>query len=153
MPSSSATAGDARPHAPVFPCSCHRLRKLTRLMTQRYDHALAPAGINVNQYAILRRAGQQPRPVGELAAALGMDRSTLSRDLKHLTAAGWARLAPSKTDARQRLVELTPSGRRVLGVAEPLWRDAQLRIERQLGLDGVAHLHAALDHATRTLTA
>ena len=35
------------------PCTCFRMRKLTRLMSQRYDRRLAAAGINVNQYSIL----------------------------------------------------------------------------------------------------
>lgn len=141
------------PDVPVFGCSCHRLRKLTRLMSQRYDQALAPAGINVNQYAILRRSEGQPRSIGELSEALGMDRSTLSRDLKHLVAAGWTRLAPSRTDARQRLVELTPAGKRAIAAAEPLWRATQLQIESRLGVDEVGRLHAVLDRATRQLTA
>lgn len=138
---------------PAFGCSCHRLRKLTRLMTQRYDLALSPAGINVNQYAILRRAEREPRAIGALAETLGMDRSTLSRDLKHLVAAGWIRLIASKADARQRLVALTPRGRRVIAQAEPLWRVTQSGIEQQMGVDAIGRLHEALELATGHLTA
>ena len=38
-------------------------------MSQRYDQALAPAGINLNQYSILRRTDGQGRPLGEIAHA------------------------------------------------------------------------------------
>jgi len=141
------------PGVPAFGCSCHRLRKLTRLMTQRYDRALAPAGVNVNQYAILRRAQHQPRTVGALAMTLGMERSTLSRDLKHLVAAGWVRLQRDPDDARQRRVEVLPAGDAVLRVAEPLWRAAQVQVEALMGIDDVGRLHAVLDRVTRTLAA
>jgi len=141
------------PGVPAFGCSCHRLRKIARLMTQRYDRALAPAGINVNQYAILRHARTQPQTVGALARSLGMERSTLSRDLKHLVAAGWVRLQRDPDDARQRRVEVLPAGDAVLRVAEPLWRAAQVQVEALMGIDDVGRLHAVLDRVTRTLAA
>lgn len=138
---------------PAFGCSCHRLRKLSRMMTQRYDQALAPAGVNVNQYAILRRAQIQPRTVGELALTLGMERSTLSRDLKHLVAVGWVRLQRDPDDARQRRIEVLPAGDAVVRAAEPLWRTTQLQIEALMGVDEVGRLHAVLDRVTRKLAA
>ena len=139
--------------APAFGCSCHRLRKLSRMMTQRYDQALAPAGLNVNQYAILRRAQIQPRTVGELATTLGMERSTLSRDLKHLVAAGWVRLLRDPDDARQRRIEVLPAGAAVITQAEPLWRATQVQVEALMGVDEVGRLHAVLDRVTRKLAA
>ncbi|MGO3127886.1 MAG: MarR family winged helix-turn-helix transcriptional regulator [Luteimonas sp.] len=139
--------------SPAFGCSCHRLRKLSRMMTQRYDQALAPAGLNVNQYAILRRAQIQPRTVGALATTLGMERSTLSRDLKHLVAAGWVRLQPDPDDARQRRIEVLPAGAAVIEQAEPLWRATQVQVEALMGVDEVGRLHAVLDRVTRKLAA
>ena len=56
---------------PVSHCTCFRLRKLSRLVTQRYDRALAPLGLNLNQYSILRRASREPRPIGDHARELG----------------------------------------------------------------------------------
>ncbi|WP_101925072.1 MULTISPECIES: MarR family winged helix-turn-helix transcriptional regulator [Luteimonas] len=145
---------DARPASRVIPvsaCSCQRLRKLSRLMSQRYDQALAPAGLNVNQYAILRYAQRQARTVGELAATLGMQRSTLSRDLKHLVTAGWLQLQRDPDDARQRRVALLPAGSAILTDAEPRWRDAQRQVEALLGVDEVGQLHATLDRVTAKL--
>lgn len=141
--------------APVLPpaasvCTCFRMRKLSRLMSQRYDQALAPAGLNLNQYSILRRVGGQGRPMGDIARELGMDRSTLSRDLKPLVEAGWIESVPGE-DARQRRLRLTASGRRTIERAQPLWRMAQDEIDRGLGADGVAALHAQLDRAIAQL--
>lgn len=126
------------------------MRKLSRLMSQRYDQALAPAGVNLNQYSILRRTGGQGRPLGEIAHELGMDRSTLSRDLKALVEAGWIESATG-ADARQRRLRITAAGRKVVERAQPLWRVAQDEIDRGLGLEGVALLHTQLDRAIAQL--
>src|SRR5687768_13547638 len=98
---------------PPNACTCFRMRKLARLLSLHYDRALAPVGINVNQYSILRRGSRATQPMGELARELGMDRTTLSRDLKPLLEAGWIDLV-SGEDARQRCVSVTASGKRLI---------------------------------------
>ncbi|RDY69738.1 MarR family winged helix-turn-helix transcriptional regulator [Lysobacter soli] len=132
---------------PASLCTCFRLRKLSRLVTQRYDRELAASGLNLNQYSILRRAARTPQTVGALAREIGMDRTTLSRDLKPLAAAGWIELASSEDDARAKLVRVKPAGRRVLARAQPLWRKAQDEIDARLGAAGVNALHTHLDRA------
>jgi DNA-binding MarR family transcriptional regulator len=132
------------------PCTCFRMRKLTRLMSQRYDRRLAAAGINLNQYSILRRIGHRTRTVGELARELGMDRTTLSRDLKPLVARGWLEQVAGG-DARQRPLRVAAAGTRALKKAMPLWRDAQDEIEAMLGSQRTVRLHAQLDEAIRRL--
>lgn len=120
-------------------------------MTQRYDRELAAVGINLNQYSILRRASRAPQTVGALAREIGMDRTTLSRDLKPLVAAGWMELRISEDDARQRLVHVTANGKRLLARAQPLWRKAQDHIDTSLGRTRVDALHAQLDRAMAQL--
>ena len=137
----------ATPQIPPSLCTCFRLRKLTRLVTQRYDRELAPAGINLNQYSILKRASRVPQPLGALAREIGMDRTTLSRDLKPLTAAGWIELIAGDEDARQRLIHVTAAGKRVLAKAQPLWRKAQDDVDTKLGSARIEALHAHLDRA------
>lgn len=132
------------------PCTCFRLRKLARLMSQRYDRELAPAGLNINQYSILRRAAPRPRAIGDLSRELGMDRTTLTRDLKPLASAGWVELVTGD-DARQRLIKVTPAGQRVIAKAQPLWRKAQDTIDAGLGKARVETLHAQLDRAMQQL--
>jgi DNA-binding MarR family transcriptional regulator len=127
-------------------CTCFRVRKLTRLMSQRYDRKLAGAGFTLNQYSILRRLGDASRTVGDLARELGMDRSTLSRDLKPLLACEWLEQV-STSDARQRPVRVSNVGKRALAKAMPAWREAQDEIEELLGATGIQALHKLLDHA------
>jgi DNA-binding MarR family transcriptional regulator len=131
-------------------CTCFRLRKLARLVSQRYDRELAQVGININQYSILRRASVQPRALGELARELGMDRTTLSRDVKPLIAAGWVELA-SGEDARQRMVKVTANGKRLVARAQPIWRQAQDAIESSMGQANIQALHDRLDQAAHSL--
>lgn len=150
MKGRDATGSDANADAAPSACTCFRMRRLTRRISQRYDQALAPAGLTVNQYSILRHAGGEPRTVGALAEALGMDRSTLSRELTPLASAGWVERVAGD-DARERLVCVTTAGRRTLREAEPLWREAQDAVEAALGASGVTTLHRALDRATDLL--
>lgn len=143
-------SADGLPAPIVSGCTCFRLRKLGRLLTQRYDAALAPAGLNVNQFSILRRADHAPRTIGVLARELGMERTTLTRDLRHLVDAGWIRLAVGD-DARQKRVVVTTAGKQVITRATPLWRAAQDDVDALLGDDAVIQLHARLDRAMRRL--
>ncbi len=140
-----------RTAATSSPCTCFRLRKLARLISQHYDRRMAAAGLNVNQYSILRRLGDHPRTIGELARELGMDRTTLSRDLKPLAASGWVESVEG-VDARQRPVRTTAAGRRAIARAMPLWRQAQDELETLIGgAQSTARLHAQLDSALARL--
>lgn len=142
----------AKSSPPATPCTCFRLRKLSRLMSQRYDRRLAEAGLNINQYSLLRRAGLEPRGIGALAKEMGMDRTTLTRDLKPLIAAGWIAVAAGE-DARRRVVSVTAAGRRAVEKAKPLWREAQDEIESAIGDAATQRLHAQLDIALSRLQA
>ena len=61
-------------------CTCMRLRKASRRMSQFYDAALAPAGLRSTQFSMLaeiERRAQKPPTIGELADVLVMDQSTI----------------------------------------------------------------------------
>src|SRR5512141_1390313 len=92
-------------------CTCFALRKVTRTVTRLYDQHLAAAGLKTTQFSLLRWIGHAP-----LAARTNMERTTLTRNLKPLIDAGWVVLKPG-ADARQRIVTITPAGRRVADAA------------------------------------
>lgn len=153
MPTAKPPA-TAKARAFASPCTCFRLRKLSRLLSQRYDAALAPAGLNVNQYSILRRADRTPHAIGSLAVELGMDRTTLSRDLRPLVDGDWVRLVAVDGDARRRRIVVTAAGRRAIARAYPLWRKAQAEVGDLIGGDdALAALHAGIDGATARVEA
>ncbi|WP_372012357.1 MarR family winged helix-turn-helix transcriptional regulator [Pseudoxanthomonas sp. 10H] len=139
------------PAADASPCTCFRLRRAARQVTQLYDQALAPSGLGVNQYSILRHA-RTPRTLGELAARLGMDRTTLTRNVQPLLRAGWLDEARG-ADPRQRVLSVTAAGRACLETARPLWRRAQQRVDALLGAAIRDRLHADLDALDAALSA
>jgi DNA-binding MarR family transcriptional regulator len=132
-------------------CTCSRLRRAGRQVTQLYDQALEPAGLTIGQFgllAYLATAGAGERggiPIGTLAHARGMDPTTLTRNLKPLVAAGWVADARASGDRRVRAVEITPSGRKKFLAAAPLWQSAETQMERVLGPETLSALNALLE--------
>jgi DNA-binding MarR family transcriptional regulator len=115
------------------PCVCTQLRRTARLISLVYDEALAPTGITVTQYALLARIGRTDGlSRTALAAQLGMERTTLTRNLGPLERAGFIVNKPAE-DRREKLLELTASGRKKAAETKPLWGAAQHRMLRHLG--------------------
>jgi DNA-binding MarR family transcriptional regulator len=132
-------------------CTCFRVRRLARRVTQLYDHALAPSGLRVTQFSLLSQlVGHDGVAIGALADALDMDRTTLTRNLKPLVDAGLVALAPSTHDRRVRAVWLTTAGRRRHAEAGRLWRIAQRDVNRMLGDVEVVALHRLFDSLIET---
>ena len=121
-------------------CSCSALRQAARHVTRLYDAALEPVGLGLNQYAILARLGRLgPRPLGELAGNLVMDRSTLGHLLRPLEARGLVAIRTDARDGRRRLIGLTAAGEALRTQAAPLWHAAETRFAAAFG---VAEAHA-----------
>jgi DNA-binding MarR family transcriptional regulator len=147
-----ADASAARKLAPVLPleraaCHCATLRRAARAVTQLYDEALAPAGLRLTQYSLMAtvdRAGTIA--LTPLAGRLGMDRTTLTRNLAPLQARKLVALENER--GRTKLARLTPRGRSLLLEAYPRWLDAQKRLAKKLGPEKTGSL-AALGVALR----
>lgn len=125
-------------------CYCAALRTATRKTTAIYDAALAPTGVNLAQFSLLRKI-QRAAPVSlsELGRLAELDRSTIGRNVKVLQRMGLARVTPGE-DHREATVTLDAGGLVVLREGAPLWDEAQRRIEERLGEDGPAKLSALL---------
>lgn len=121
-------------------CLAFNLRRADRLLTQIYDEALRPAGIRGTQYSLLvGLRAMEPATMSALSAQLGLDRTTLTRNLKILEDEQLATSEPGE-DLRERRIVLTPKGHRALHTAYPRWKAAQARIEKQLRPGGFAAL-------------
>ena len=121
-------------------CYCSAVRAAARKTTALYDAALAPAGINVAQFSLLRRIERLgPVSLTELGREAELDRSTVGRNVKVLERLRLVRLAPAE-DQREAAVRLTLAGAEAIRRAAPLWEDAQRRIEAALGADGAEQL-------------
>lgn len=139
-------------------CTCHRVRSLARRLTALYDAALAEHGLTVTQYAALVTVARSSVPVAvaELARRLQMDRTTTSRLVGPLEAAGLLARATAlsgRGDARSRPLHVTAKGRRRLGAAIPAWRTAQSEVDAILGERLRADLERATDAACGALAA
>jgi len=114
-------------------------------VTQLYDLALAETGLRAAQFSILaklRRGG--PMTMSQLAAALVVDRTTLTRNLAPLEREGLVSVAPGEVDRRSKALDLTRLGRRRLAGADAAWDTAQARFEAALGGGRSAELRALL---------
>ena len=68
-------------------CHCIQLRRAASRVTERYDMALAPAGLTVGQYSLLAHLERlEPVSVSRLAEELELERTTLVRTLKPVLA-------------------------------------------------------------------
>ena len=114
-------------------CACANLRRTTRMVTQAYDAALRPAGLRATQFAMLSVLAKRGRiRQSEFADILGMDGSTLTRNLQPLLKNEWIQI-DREEDQRVRLISITKPGRQVLDQAVPLWRQIQSRFVMGLG--------------------
>lgn len=141
---------DPKPTQPQG-CTNLQLRQLMRRVAQLYDTELAQTGLKTTQYSLLSTAlTLGPARPADLAAALKMDASTLTRNLKPLIAAGWLRMGPGK-DGRSRAVILTPEGEAKRAEAKRHWKTAQLELNERLGNERVVALHALIHDAMALL--
>ena len=114
-------------------CVCFNLRRVTRLVTQFYDSEMRRHGIRPTQGTIL--ASLQARDnwnMAELSDWLGMDRTTLVRNLQPLQRDGLVQISGG---GRGRLVELaiTAKGRKQIEKLTPAWKSAQCALVKTLG--------------------
>jgi DNA-binding MarR family transcriptional regulator len=132
----------AKPFA--SPCTCSRLRRATRAVTQLYDDALEPVGLRVTQLSLLRTLQRQGTlRIGDLAARTLLDRTALSRNLDPLAEKKLVAIAAGR-DARTREVTLTRQGIAAIAAAAPLWDRVQREVARHVGRERLDDLYAVL---------
>ncbi|HEX5683757.1 MAG TPA: MarR family transcriptional regulator [Ideonella sp.] len=154
QPSANPAATAATPAAPrPKDCTHDKLRRLMRRLSTHYDARLRRAGLKTTQFSLLARVGYLgPVRPADLAEAMGLDASTLTRNLKPLAQAGWLTV-DAGVDGRSRLVSLTEAGRAKLLQARVLWREAQAALTAQLGAERLTALHALIDESLVLLPA
>jgi DNA-binding MarR family transcriptional regulator len=133
-------------------CTNLKLRQLMRRVAQHYDDEMGKTGLKGTQYSLLSFVVKMgPVRAVDLARAMKLSTSTLSRNVQPLVGAGLLAVGPG-TDARSSLIEATPEGRAKRVEAQSSWRVAQDGINTLLGLETVVALHALLDQAMASLS-
>jgi DNA-binding MarR family transcriptional regulator len=114
-------------------CTCFNLRRVTRVITQCFDAELRKYGIRVTQTPILSalqaRSGWS---MAELSDWLGMERTTLVRNLRPLQREGLIKISGGGRGGHVELA-ITAKGRAALSEMLPGWRSAQQRVVATLG--------------------
>jgi DNA-binding MarR family transcriptional regulator len=132
-------------------CTNLQLRQLTRRVSQRYDVEMARVGLKTTQYSLLSHVVKLgPIRPADLAKAMEMEPSTLTRNLKPLISAGWVELAAGD-DGRSRSVHATPAGCEKRSQAQRHWKQAQVHLNEALGLPRVLALHALIQESLALL--
>ena len=121
-------------------CFCLASRQAARKITRLYDSYMQGSGVRATQFTILSQLMLRGEmPIGKLAGLLGMERTTLSRNLTLLEGKGWISISAGD-DPRARMIEITTQGRSLVRRGFPYWSKAQAHIGKLLGADGQAAL-------------
>jgi DNA-binding MarR family transcriptional regulator len=118
-----------------LPCACTTIKKLSRILARSYDDALAGAGINITQFAVMRCIARRTgEPLSRVAEEMEMDRTSLYRAISPMIRDGWLEMAAG-TDARSRSAKVTRRGSQLLARAAVPWNNIQERLVGHFGKD------------------
>lgn len=132
-------------------CTNFRLRQLMRRVAHHYDLEMAKAGLKTTQFSLLSHVLKLgPLRPGDLAKAMKVSASTLTRNLKPLIDAGWLELS-SGSDARSRSVSISAAGQVKREEARHRWKAAQDKLNQLLGLERVLALHGLIGESLELL--
>jgi len=121
-------------------CFCLASRQAARKITRLYDGYMQKSGIRVTQFTILSQLMLRGEmPIGKLANILGMERTTLTRNLTPLEQRKWISIKTGD-DPRSRMIGITAQGRGIVRRGFPYWSQAQAHVGKMLGADGQAAL-------------
>lgn len=144
---SSSLRSDARQVIAV--CPGVNARMAARRINRFFDARLRATGLSFAQFSLMAQiAAARDDTIGGLAAALGLDQSTLSRNLRVLERDGLVEIVTAVQDMRRRAVWLTEQGARRLEGAMSTWRSARAALSEWIDPAGVL----ALARATRALS-
>ena len=114
-------------------CVCFNLRSVTRVVTQFFDAEIRRHGIRPTQRTILMAlSAKESWTMAALSDWLGMDRTTLVRNLRPLQRDGMAQTVGGGRGGRVEL-SITAKGRKKIKESLPAWRSAQSAAVKTLG--------------------
>jgi DNA-binding MarR family transcriptional regulator len=106
-------------------CVCTAARRASRELTRAFENAMRGSGVRGTQFTLLATLVQTgPIPTTRLADFQGLERTTLTRNLRPLIRDGLVRIDEGD-DRRVRKVAITPAGEEAARRAYPFWKKAQ----------------------------
>ena len=113
-------------------CTCSALRRATRAVTAHYESHFRGSGLRGTQFTILSVLAQAgPLPMTRLAELLGVERTTLTRNLTVLARRGLVAWT-GEQDGRVRKALLTKAGDAMLHKCLPHWMAAEASVGKVL---------------------
>jgi DNA-binding MarR family transcriptional regulator len=114
-------------------CTSLNLKKAARAVSHIVDETVRHTGLRYGQFGMLVAvANRGTVTVSELADALIMDITTLSRNVRLLERDGFVTISSGR-DRRVREIELTLLGAQKINEVLPHWEQAQEKIKLSLG--------------------
>ncbi len=122
------------PPALESPCVALNLRKSSAIISRFYSHGMRKAPVNgplFSLMAMIRKRGSAS--ITALARDVGLERTTLTRNLGQLEKRGFIEISPGTANKKE--IRLLPAGERALDTALMYWRKTQSRVVNGLGED------------------
>jgi DNA-binding MarR family transcriptional regulator len=117
----------------TWTCTCGELRKAARAITLLYDNAFKSTGLLSTQFNVLQTIYNiDSMRISDLANKLGMDRTTLTRNLSVLQRQGFIEISQGK-DHRTRIVTATQKGHNAVAKTILLWNEVQHKVKQEMG--------------------
>ncbi len=114
-------------------CTCGELRKAARAITLLYDNAFKSSGLLSTQFGVLQILCEiDSIQITDLASKLGMDRTTITRNLSILERDGFIKISQGK-DHRTRIVTATQKGHIAVSKTILMWSEIQCKVKQKLG--------------------
>lgn len=122
----------------ISPCYCTNLRRAAGIITEMYDASLSKLGLSAAQYYLLVNLSRlQPVDTTNLANCIGLERSTLVRNMKLLMNKSWIE---DVAKGKKHQFKLTELGSNLLSQAKPLWDNMQKELVEQIGQEDAVEL-------------
>ena len=132
-------------------CVCFNLRRVTRAVTQAFDAEIRRHGIRSTQGTLLTAIHMVgPTNMADLSDVLGMERTTLLRNLRPLQRDEWVAVESSGPGGRVE-ISLTAKGRKQIEKLAPAWESAQRAVVDVLGESRWSAILADLDTVAAAL--
>ena len=114
-------------------CAGANSRLAARRITQFFDREMAESGLTLAKLGLMAQiAAASDDTLGALAARMGLEQSTLSRNLQTLESEGLVEIANVEGDLRRRMAWLADAGAQRLEAAIPMWRRAHAKLDKLL---------------------
>lgn len=120
-------------HGPLPALVGYTIRKAYNQLFQSWNEMFGELGLAFGQYSILLLISKNPGiSQGNLAAAAGIERSSIVPTTERLSRLGWIRRTRRRTNRRTYSLRTTPAGEAVLKQAVPILSAHELRLIRNL---------------------